>query len=80
MNRKTVQAVYESGVFRPLEQLDLPEQIHVKITIDRTTQSVSEAVGSCYDLADKAGMIGALHGGPSDLSSNPDHLTAFGSA
>jgi predicted DNA-binding antitoxin AbrB/MazE fold protein len=55
MNRETVQAVYEGGVLRPLEQLDLPEQIELKITIGETTQSVSEAVGSCYELAEKPG-------------------------
>lgn len=30
----TIDAVYEAGVFRPLEQMELSEGKHVKITVD----------------------------------------------
>lgn len=30
----TIDAVYEAGVFRPLEQMELSEGRHVKITVD----------------------------------------------
>ncbi len=30
----TIDAVYEAGVFRPLEQMDLTEGRHVKLTVD----------------------------------------------
>ena len=31
--QKTFEAVYENGVLRPLEALDLPNQQHVRVTI-----------------------------------------------
>jgi hypothetical protein len=33
---------------------------------------------SCYDLAKRAGLIGVFKGGPSDLSTNPEHMEGFG--
>ncbi len=30
----TVTAIYENGVFRPLEKVDLPEHARVEITVD----------------------------------------------
>jgi predicted DNA-binding antitoxin AbrB/MazE fold protein len=79
MTPKTLEAVYEQGVLRPLEQLDLPEHQHVKVTISDVTRATTDAVASCYDLAQKAGLIGALKDGPSDLSTNPEHFQGFGS-
>ena len=79
MNSKTVEAVYEQGVLRPLEQLDLPEHKRVKVTISDVTRATPEAVTNCYDLAQKAAIIGVLKDAPSDLSTNPDHFQGFGS-
>ena len=79
MNQKTLEAVYEQGVLRPLEQLDLPEHKHVKVTISEVTRETAQAVASCYDLAQKAGMIGVLKDAPADLSTNPEHFQGFGS-
>ena len=79
MNPKTLEAVYEQGVLRPLEQLDLPEHKRVKVTISDVSRATAEAVTTCYDLAQKAGMIGALKDAPSDLSTNPEHFQGFGS-
>ena len=78
MNPKTLEAVYEQGVLRPLELLDLPEHKRVTVTISDVSRVTAEAVASCYDLAHKAGMIGALKDAPSDLSTNPDHFQGFG--
>ena len=77
MNTKTLEAVYEQGVLRPLKRLDLPEHMQVTITISDVSRSTAESVTSCYDLAEKAGMIGALKHAPSDLSTNPNHFQGF---
>ena len=79
MNPKTLEAVYEQGVLRPLEQLDLPEHKRVKVTISEATRATADAVANCYDLAQQAGMIGALKDAPADLSTNPEHFQGFGS-
>jgi predicted DNA-binding antitoxin AbrB/MazE fold protein len=39
---------------------------------------VTEWRESCYDVAARAGIIGAIKGGPSDLSTNPKYLEGFG--
>ena len=78
MNPKTLEAVYEQGVLRPLEELDLPEHKRVKVTISDVSRTTAEAVTSCYDLAQKAGMIGALKDASPDLSTNPEHFQGFG--
>lgn len=33
---------------------------------------------SCYDIAQKAGLIGWFDSGVSDLSTNPKHMEGFG--
>jgi metal-responsive CopG/Arc/MetJ family transcriptional regulator len=33
---------------------------------------------SAYDVAKRAGVIGVFKGGPSDLSTNPEHMEGFG--
>jgi predicted transcriptional regulator len=40
--------------------------------------SRSEAEETAYDLALKAGLIGAVKGGNRDLSTNPRHFDGFG--
>jgi predicted DNA-binding antitoxin AbrB/MazE fold protein len=79
MAPKTLEAVYERGVLRPLEELDLPEHKHVQVTISELTRGTAKAAASCYELAEQAGMIGALKDAPSDLSTNAEHLKGFGS-
>lgn len=78
MNPKTLEAVYEQGVLRPLKRLDLPEHTQVTITISDVRRSPAESVTSCYDLAQRAGIIGALKDAPRGLSTNPDHFQGFG--
>jgi len=33
-NRQTIRAVYQDGVLRPLEPLDLPDNAKVEVTVD----------------------------------------------
>ena len=42
------------------------------------SRATAEAVTTCYDLAQKAGMIGVLKDAPSDLSTNREHFQGFG--
>ncbi len=80
MTAKSLEAVYEQGVLRPLEALDLPEHQRVRVTITDVTRATTETVQSCYDLAAKAGLIGAVKDAPSDLSTNPAHFDGFGAS
>jgi predicted DNA-binding antitoxin AbrB/MazE fold protein len=75
MKRKTFEAVYENGVLRPLGQIDAPEHARVKVTIHAESQASTGEAATCYDLAMKAGMIGALKDAFSDLSTKiPDEV------
>jgi hypothetical protein len=75
---KTLEAVVEGGLLRPLKQLELPEQQHVMLTIVALTDQMRDAV-TCYDLAQTLGVIGVADDAPVDLSANPDYLDGFGS-
>ena len=33
---------------------------------------------TCYDIAVRMGIVGAVKGGPKDLSTNPKHMEGFG--
>jgi predicted transcriptional regulator len=33
---------------------------------------------SCYDLANRLGILGSAKGLPTDLSTNPEHMEGFG--
>jgi predicted DNA-binding antitoxin AbrB/MazE fold protein len=79
MTPRTLEAVVEGGVLRPLKQLELPEQQHVMVTIVSLKDEVHDAAASCYDLARDLGVIGTADDTPSDLSTNPVHLTGLGS-
>ena len=36
-----IDAIYDNGVFRPLEPLALPDQAHVRLTVDSESTAVS---------------------------------------
>ncbi|MBI3619068.1 antitoxin family protein [Candidatus Peregrinibacteria bacterium] len=79
MNPKTLQAVYEQGVLRPLQPLKLREHERVQVTVSPTPHRTARTTTrSCYALARKAGLIEAMKSGPSDLSTNQKHLDGFG--
>lgn len=60
-----VEAIYKDGVFRPLDQVDLPEGERVRLTI---VPSVKETNDPAYNLAEMAEETGIP-----DLASNIDH-------
>lgn len=80
MNSKTLEAIVEGGVLRPLEELSLPEHQHVLVKIVALKQDARDEALSCFDLAQELGVIGAAGDTPRDLSSSPAHLQDFGAA
>ena len=78
MSPRTLEAVVEGGLLRPLKDLELPEQQHVLLTIVALSDETRASV-TCFDLAQKIGVIGVADDTPTDLSSNPAHFEGFGS-
>lgn len=78
MTPKTLEAVVEGGVLRPLKQLELPEHQHVLVTVVALTEEVHDAATSCYDMAMYLGVIGTADETPPDLSMNPACFSGFG--
>ncbi|HLJ10491.1 MAG TPA: antitoxin family protein [Planctomycetaceae bacterium] len=78
MTSKTLEAVVEGDVLRPLQKLGLPDRQHVLVTIVALKQQAHDRAGSCYDLARDLGVIGVADDTPPDLSSNPAHMEGFG--
>ena len=75
---KTLEAIVEGDVLRPIQKLDLPDRQHVIVTVVSLTQETRDAAVSCYDLAHDLGVIGVEGETPIDLSTNPDYLKGFG--
>lgn len=81
-----VKAIYDQGVLRPLEPLDLQDQAVVSLAIDAPNSAAAASQdqgqvrreGSLFDLLDEAGLIGCVRGAPADLSANPRHMEGFG--
>jgi hypothetical protein len=45
-----------------------------------SVESVADAEGTAYDLAERAGLIGCIKGAPrspTDLATNPKHMEGF---
>ncbi|MDK2974635.1 MAG: hypothetical protein PWP08_1006 [Methanofollis sp.] len=42
---KVIDAVYESGVLRPLQKLDLKEGVRIQITIEEPSSIIKDAFG-----------------------------------
>lgn len=48
---KTVTAIYENGVFRPLERVDLPESSQVSVVVPESPRPpFSPALAAIYDV------------------------------
>lgn len=60
---ETVEAIYENGVFRPIEKVDLNEGVKVEITIKKSAGK--DSAETIPDLAVDLNV--------SDLASNVDH-------
>ena len=76
---KHLRAVYENGVFRPLDPVTLEEHREVTLSvIDEQPQSINGNGKTCLDLAKELGLIGVVKGAFSDLSTNKAHFEGFG--
>jgi predicted DNA-binding antitoxin AbrB/MazE fold protein len=76
-----VHAIYDNGVLKPLEPLDLRDQEIVSLSIDKVEVTDDEALGegqTFFDILNRAGLVGSVKGASPDLSSNPQHLEGFG--
>jgi hypothetical protein len=77
-----IKAIYEGGVLRPLEPLELAEQEVVTISIGASdAEATASPEGpSLFDVFNDAGMIGCVVDAPSDLTTNPRHMEGFGNS
>ncbi len=78
-----IQAIYEAGVLKPLEPLDLKERDLVSLAVERLTDSVDAAdqnQATLFEMLDEVGLIGCVKDGPLDLSTNPTYLAGFDSS
>jgi predicted DNA-binding antitoxin AbrB/MazE fold protein len=76
-----IHAIYEDGVLKPLEPLDLAEhqRVRLSVTADRTLPSESSATSeSFFEAASRSGFIGCIKGRPPDLSTNKKYMEGFG--
>lgn len=78
---QTWKVIFENGVFRPLEPVDLPEnQVGtVSVAVDRLIEDdESNSTKSAYDILLEMGAIGIYENSPTDLTTNPEHMEGFG--
>ena len=77
--RKTVEAVYEAGVFRPIRRVRLPDRSRVRLTLIPASTRASKAQGRLVARQRKAllSLAGIGRSGRSDISENP-HRALYG--
>jgi predicted DNA-binding antitoxin AbrB/MazE fold protein len=70
---KTVEAVYENGVFKPVKKVKLPEKRHFKLTISPAEEN-EKKIKKIVERQKKAlkKLIGIGHSGLTDVSTNHD--------
>ena len=76
-----VNAIYDKGVLKPLEPLNLKAQELVSLSIDKVPdngRALSEEGATFFEVLNEVGLIGCVKGGPPDLSTNPKHMEGFG--
>lgn len=76
-----VNAIYDKGVLKPLEPLNLEEQELVSLSIDKLGDNGSDRSddgSTFFEILDEVGLIGCVKGAPSDLSTNPKYMEGFG--
>ena len=77
-----IEAIFDGGVLRPLEPLDLPDKQVVSIAIEKLDEERSAVTDATeptlYEILDAAGLVGCIDGLPADLSTNPEHMEGFG--
>jgi len=65
----TVKAIYENGVFKPIEPVELPEQTEVEVLLPRTA-TMNPKVRDAWEAAQ--GLIGLVKDAPKDMAENHD--------
>ena len=66
----TVKAIYENGVFKPQEPVDLDEHTEVEVLIpERVAAAVDDPTG--WKAAEA--LIGFIDDAPADMAENHDH-------
>ena len=74
---KSLKAIYENGVFRPLEPVSLPEHQEVVLAV-REKKPETQPPRNSYELAKELGLVGIVTDAPEDLSTNKDYFEGFG--
>jgi predicted DNA-binding antitoxin AbrB/MazE fold protein len=78
----TIDAIYDHGVFRPIQPLALPEGTRVQLRVEQLadkkqvaeTSKDSQADGEIPTLLERMkDFVGTVHDLPSDASVNLDH-------
>lgn len=73
-----IHAIYEDGVLKPLEPLNLPEHQRVCVSVAAVSDTPPSTNGpedeSFFDAASRLGYIGCIKGTPPDLSTNHSNL------
>ena len=70
---QTLEAIYDGAVFRPVRPVSIEPNTRVKIIIETellTDKTVADVASHLFGVIDVAG--------PSDLSTNKQHLEGFG--
>ncbi len=75
---KSLKAVYENGIFRPLEPVELAEHQEVTVTVPDARGAAANHEISCYEIAQRLGIVGMLDHLPGDLSTNRRYFESFG--
>jgi hypothetical protein len=63
----TFTAIYENGVFRPLEKVDLPESARVHLTVDDSPAFSAEPASTAIDPV-RAALAWRYDGEPDDAA------------
>lgn len=67
---KTVRAVYEDGIFRPLDKVKLPNHERIQLVILPVEEKISDLVKAQKRALKK--YCGIIKSGPTDISTNHD--------
>ena len=76
-----IDAIYEGGVIKPLQPLNLAEHQRVRVTVadaNGSDQNAEDGSESFFDAAKRLGYIGCIQGTAPDLSTNQMHMEGFG--
>jgi predicted DNA-binding antitoxin AbrB/MazE fold protein len=75
--------IYEDGVIKPLEPLNLPEHQRVRVSVAADTgadEIPGDENGSFFEAASRLGYLGCLKNTPPDLSTNKQYMEGFGTS